>query len=168
MAKQTEDREDLLRDGTAMTVRGRLSVGDAEVVIGFRSRGQLSLYWNQDPVFQFDESGRLRRVFFDACRLKAQNGRLVRLRQPRPSEDPPVSRLQLVTEPVSDADQAAILQRLAEALQQIDAVLEQAESGDGRIDLRIVGTSAADFAGRVRQWIEQWKEAGGVAGDPSA
>ncbi|QEG01255.1 hypothetical protein Mal15_53310 [Stieleria maiorica] len=168
MAKQTEDREDLLRDGTAMTVRGRLWVGNAEVVIGFRSQGQLSLYWDQDPVFQFDESGRLRRAFVDACRLKAQNGRLVRLLQTRPSDDQPVNRLQLLTGPVSDADQAAILQRLAEALQQIDVVLEQVESGGRGIELQTVGASAADFARRVRRWIEAWKGTQGVAGDPSA
>ncbi|MCS7465259.1 hypothetical protein NZK35_01065 [Stieleria sp. ICT_E10.1] len=168
MAKQTDDREDLLRDGTAMPVRGRLWVDRAEVVIGFRSRGQLSLYWDQDPVFQFDESCRLRRVFIDSCRLKAENGKLVRLRQPHESINQSVERLRLLTEPISEDDEAAILQRLSDRLQQIDATLEQMVFDGNQATLQTVGATPRDFARRVRGWIADWKEAMGVAGGPSA
>ena len=168
MAKQTEDREDLLRDGTAMPVRGRLWVDRAEVVIGFRSRGQLSLYWDQDPVFQFDESCRLRRVFIDSCRLKAENGKLVRLRQPHESIDRRVDRLRLVTEPISEVDEAAILQRLSDRLQQIDATLDQMVFDADQALLQSVGATPPEFARRVRGWIADWDRSLGVAGGPSA
>ncbi|QDV42119.1 hypothetical protein Enr13x_19620 [Stieleria neptunia] len=168
MAKQTEDREDLLRDGTAMPVRGRLWVDRTDVVIGFRSRGQLSLYWDQDPVFQFDESCRLRRVFIDSCRLKAQNRNLVRLRQPHESINRSVERLRLLTEPISQDDQAAILQRLSGCLQQIDATLEQMVFDGNPARLQTVGATPPEFARRVRGWIADWKQSMGVAGEPSA
>ena len=168
MAKQTEDREDLLRDGTAMPVRGRLWVDRAEVVIGFRSQGQLSLYWDQDPVFQFDESCRLRRVFIDSCRLKAENGKLVRLRQPHESIARRVDRLRLVTEPISEVDEAAILQRLSDRLQQIDATLDQMVFDADQALLQSVGATPPEFARRVRGWIADWDRSLGVAGGPSA
>ncbi|WP_372896080.1 hypothetical protein [Stieleria sp.] len=168
MAKQTDDREDLLRDGTAMPVRGRLWVDRAEVVIGFRSQGQLSLYWDQDPVFQFDESCRLRRVFIDSCRLKAENGKLVRLRQPHESIDRPVERLRLVTEPISADDEAAILQRLSDRLQQIDATLDRMMLDGDQTSLQTVGATPPEFARRVRAWIANWNRSMGVAGGPSA
>ena len=81
MAKQTQDREDLMREGTAMPLRGRLLIEGIEVVIGFRPAGQCSLYWNQDPVFQFDAQHQLRRAFVDSRRLKALDGRLAYLKR---------------------------------------------------------------------------------------
>jgi len=65
MARNEDDREDLLREAVALVPRAELHVqGLAELLTaGFRSNGFLSLYFGQDPVFQFDQSGRLRRAF---------------------------------------------------------------------------------------------------------
>ncbi|GAA5508535.1 hypothetical protein [Novipirellula caenicola] len=79
MAKQEQDREDLLRDGRQMAIRGETTINDIVVVIGFRDAGQLSLYCGADPVFQFNAEQELRRVYFQGQRYAAESGRLVRL-----------------------------------------------------------------------------------------
>jgi hypothetical protein len=168
MAKRTEDREDLLRDGTAMPVRARMWVGPTEVVLGFRPAGQLSLYWGQDPVFQFNEKQQLRRVFIDAQRLAAQQGRLAVLSQPDRARQPPVDRLRLVAQPVSDSEQRRILQRAAQCLQQIDLTLRQAAESEAAPVLETVGASSHDFAQRFRRWLDQLDGAVSVAETPAA
>ena len=168
MAKRTQDREDLLRDGTAMPVRGKLLIDGVEVVIGFRRNGQLSLYWDQDPVFQFDTDSRLRRVFIDSNRLKSDNGRLVRLTKTDEHSNQPAGRLRLVTEPITAAAEARILQSLSHCLQQIDAALQSIDKLDGKTELQTVGASGRDFAGRVRRWIAKADQPIQLADGPSA
>ncbi len=158
MAKQTHDREDLLRDGTAMPVRGRFLVGTVEVVVGFRSKGQVSLYWDQDPVFQFDELGQLRRVFFDATRFKAQDGRLVRMAQASDQAAPSVGRLRLAGELISDSDQRRILQRLSDCLQQMEQAFANPSADHGIDTLRCVGANQRDFVFRVRNWLTSLRQ----------
>jgi hypothetical protein len=153
MAKHTQDREDLLRDGTAMPVRGRLRIDGTEVVIGFRTDGQLSLYWDQDPVYQFDAQRRLRRVFFDSQRYKVQRGRLVRLERTNPPGSLPIRQVRFVSEPICAAEQAGILQRLKDYLQQIDAALSKITVSSDQTMLQTVGAGEEDFSRRVRKWI---------------
>ena len=82
MAKQEQDREDLLRDGHQMSIRGETIINGIVVTIGFRSLGQLSMYCGADPVFQFNADHQLRRVFFEGERFAADAGRLVLLQRP--------------------------------------------------------------------------------------
>ena len=82
MAKQEQDREDLLRDGHQMSIRGETIINGIVVTIGFRSLGQLSMYCGADPVFQFNADHQLRRVFFEGERIAADAGRLVLLQRP--------------------------------------------------------------------------------------
>ena len=79
MAIEEHDREDLLRDGRMMPLRGECLINGATVVAGLRSQGQLSLYCGPDPVFQFNADRELRRVFFQGRRFAAKNGCLVEL-----------------------------------------------------------------------------------------
>lgn len=73
MAKEPQDREDLLRDGTQFVRRLEIEVRTATVrdtdqptivFCGFRENGALSVYWGQDTVIQFNASGQLRRAFW--------------------------------------------------------------------------------------------------------
>ena len=81
MARHPSDREDLLRDATAYVNRVQLLVtseADAlEVFIGFRPGGSASFYFDQDPVYHFNATGKLRRAFVDDRILKAESGKLV-------------------------------------------------------------------------------------------
>lgn len=81
MARQSHHREDLLRDATALVPRILLSVsiqGDAcEVFAGFREPESLAIYFDDDPVYQFNSQGELRRAFVAGSIIKADKGQLV-------------------------------------------------------------------------------------------
>ena len=145
-----------------MPVRGRFMLGKIEVVIGFRTDGQLSLYWDQDPVFSFDADGRLRRVFFDSDRFKAVDGSLIRLRPPNSSPAPSpapshsaVRRLRLRGESIGEDDQSRILQKLDVCLQQIRSALAHPPNERAVLQLQTVGQTEVDYCDRVLSWIDR-------------
>jgi hypothetical protein len=81
MARQSHHREDLLRDATALDPRIMLEVcimGEAcEVFAGFRKPESLAIYFDDDPVYQFNSQGELRRAFVAGSIIKADKGQLV-------------------------------------------------------------------------------------------
>ena len=85
MAMNEDDREDLLREAVALLPRAELHVqGLTELLTaGFRSNGFLSLYFGQDPVYQFDQSGRLRRAFEGGLLYRTAASTLSRLQRVR-------------------------------------------------------------------------------------
>lgn len=137
-----------------MTVRGKFDHDGVEIVIGFRVQGQMSLYWDQDPVYQFDADKNLRRAFINGDRYKAVDGRLIRLASPA-EDNAAVRRLALVGSEISGDQQRRILQRLADRLQQIAEVLADSKSATGRHQLRCIGVQPDAFCDRVSQWIDQ-------------
>jgi hypothetical protein len=116
MARQSQEREDLLRDARALMprilLRMELDGQRVDVLAGFRGEA-LSLYFGDDPVFHFNASGELRRAFVDDQLIKAEDGRLVAL-TPRRSE--------VRTEFVATALDRRVEQRL---LKEIDARLRR-------------------------------------------
>ena len=80
MARNSEPREDLLRDARALTPRMLLRVTfdgrDVELFAGFRGES-LSLYFDDEPVYHFNARGELRRAFIDGRIVKAEHARLV-------------------------------------------------------------------------------------------
>ncbi|MCO6459359.1 MAG: hypothetical protein J5I93_28955 [Pirellulaceae bacterium] len=85
MARHEADREDLLREATALVDRVELRT-DAEpdpVVVGFRRDGCGSVYFGAEPVYQFNSSGQLRRGYHGGQLLKAEAGRLIGLTRRR-------------------------------------------------------------------------------------
>lgn len=172
-----------MREGTAMPLRGRLLIDGIEVVIGFRPSGQCSLYWNQDPVFQFDAQHRLRRAFVDSRRLKAQDGRLAYLKRvesqgnsdqdgvdhPKAGIDP----IRFSSELLPLGEERRILQKLNDCLQQIEQRLRPTTtSEDARSqpinDLQCVGASEVEFSECVLSWIERLGRPIRIAPSPSA
>ena len=69
MARDESDREDLLREATALVERIELAPADAaddeHIVAGFRRDGALSIYFGADPVYHFNSAGELRRAYCD-------------------------------------------------------------------------------------------------------
>src|SRR5262245_38318908 len=72
MARQESDREDLLREATALVERAELKVaGEPEpVTVGFRRDGSLSVFFGSVAVYQFNTAGELRRAFADGLLYK--------------------------------------------------------------------------------------------------
>jgi hypothetical protein len=162
MAKFKEDREDLMRDGTAMAYRGRLLIDGVEVVIGFRSGGQASVYWGQDPVFQFNSLHQLRRLFLDGVRLAAENGRLVKLKQDDETMSPRVAAIRLEREPISSELLCEIEARWQSCHRELTqrVILPWDDSGT------VVGESPESFRERLRIFCDSTSQALRIAGHP--
>lgn len=97
MARNEADREDLMREAVALTERVELFVpGFKELItIGFRSNGAMSIFVGQDPVYQFDPSGRLRRAFVEGFLFRSQHAGLARLERVRTESEVQLQRYDL-------------------------------------------------------------------------
>lgn len=77
MAINHQRREDLMREATAY--HRRILLRDVErttIFVGLRSTGGWSIYFEEDPVFQFNAQGKLRRVHFAEQNYGAEGGEL--------------------------------------------------------------------------------------------
>jgi hypothetical protein len=81
MARQSHHREDFLRDATALLprilLRATIQGQPCEVFAGFRQPESLAIYFDDDPVYQFNSQGELRRAFVAGSIIKADGGELV-------------------------------------------------------------------------------------------
>jgi hypothetical protein len=147
MARQESDREDLLREASALVERIELlpkgSASADRVVAGFREERALSLFFGADPVYQFNTAGQLRRAYVGGLLFKAAGGRLASLRRERrPNE------VQLVRHDLSEDEQAVFVAEMHYRLRELVSQL----SGDRFV---VVGQvpPEADVLGRVRAWL---------------
>ena len=85
MAIHKQPREDLMREAAAYSRRLMLHHASCpEIFIGARKQGGWSIYFGEDPVYQFNAEHKLRRVHFNGQNYVAEQGKLLRLnRQPR-------------------------------------------------------------------------------------
>ena len=85
MARNESDREDLIREATAMRNRIEWQIpGDSEPVFaGVRSDGSLSVYFGQESVYQFNSCGQLRRAYVDGFLYRTQGKTLAKLHRER-------------------------------------------------------------------------------------
>jgi hypothetical protein len=114
MSRSESDREDLLREATALVERVELTIpGYGEpIVVGFRRDGSASFFFGADPVYQFNAAGELRRAFADGLLYKAEAGRLVSLRRERSATETALIRHEL-TPDETDALLATLTQHFA-------------------------------------------------------
>ncbi|HET6328810.1 MAG TPA: hypothetical protein VFG04_29265 [Planctomycetaceae bacterium] len=73
--------EDPMRDAVALTERVELrGNGDSDLIVaGFHRDGRLSLYFGEDPYYQFDSQGGLRRALVGDRLFRTQGTRLAAL-----------------------------------------------------------------------------------------
>ncbi|MFO0902923.1 MAG: hypothetical protein U0939_07995 [Pirellulales bacterium] len=147
MARNEQDREDLLREATALVERIEFTVAPWQepIVAGFRRTGAASFYFGADPVYQFNEQRELRRGYFGGRLLKAEAGRLVWLDRRRTE-----SAVELLRE-VMPAAEATLF--LAQARTQLELLKQCLAAGE----LRVSGQApaAADVLGRVQRWLAE-------------
>jgi hypothetical protein len=149
MARQEIEREDLLRDATALVERIELAplpaASSDHVVMGFRSDGAMSVYFGADPVYHFNSRGQLRRAFRAGLLFKADQGRLVSLRRVRRENE-----VQLVRQDLADEAQT---QFLADTQARLHELVRQCAERK----LVAVGQvpAAADVLGRAIDWLAQ-------------
>jgi hypothetical protein len=160
MARQETDREDLLREATALVERMELLVdGCGEpVVAGFRRDGAASFYFGAEVVCQFNSAGQLRRAYLNGLLYKAELGRLASLRRERGPTEVVLARVDL-----SAAETAAIVSQLRLRLQTLQAALA---SGS----YRVVGQvpADADIVSRIVEWLAARGQQIEIASRPNA
>ncbi|MBC7852666.1 MAG: hypothetical protein IAF94_04445 [Pirellulaceae bacterium] len=85
MSRQESEREDLLREATALVERVELRLPEQpeSIVAGFRRDGSASFFFGQSPVYQFNSRRELRRAYVGGLLYKTDNGQLVEMRRER-------------------------------------------------------------------------------------
>lgn len=149
MAREERDREDLLREATALKERVELAPAEdpagEHVVIGFRADGAASIYLGGDTAYHFNASRELRRAHRDGLLYKAEAGRLVSLERTRQD-----NQVQLLRRPLSELEQATFLTAMHDRLRTTASAIAE------RV-LVVIGQVPAedDVIGRAVRWLEQ-------------
>jgi hypothetical protein len=146
MARHEQDREDILREATALVERIELWLPDQPepVVAGFRRDGSASFYFGADPVLQFNANGELRRGFDQGRMLKAEGGKLIVMRRVR--EDGQVS---LYSHSLTPAESLEFTERAQKLL---ITVRESLTQGCARFGRQV--PEGTDVVKQVRDWLE--------------
>jgi hypothetical protein len=159
-ARQQVDREDLLREATALVERVELTIsGFADpIVCGFRRDGSASFYFGADPVYQFNTASELRRAHIGGRLVKAERGRLVALSRERTEKE-----VALVRHELSDAETTATLAECSSFLFRLyETLQERPATINGQFP------PSADVAGRVLVWLRDRPPTIPIAAVPNA
>jgi hypothetical protein len=152
MAREESEREDLLREATALVERIELQITNAAggedavsvpIVIGFRSNGAISIFFGSDPVYQFNAAGELRRAYCDGALFKATHGKLISLHRVRRTNE-----VKLLSRELTNGEETAFMFRMQDRLRALAISLDCGS-------FRIIGQmpSDADVLHRVKQWL---------------
>ncbi len=158
MARQERNREDLLREATALVERAevRLPGAGQPVTAGFRRDGSASFYFGTDPGFQFNAAGELRRAFVGGRLIKAERGRLVALSRERTAGE-----VALIRSELTASQQAELLREARSRLGELAAQLSRGA-------FQLVGHVPAnlDVISRIRRWLSNQPAELAVAARP--
>jgi len=159
MARHESDREDLLREATALVERAELKVAGFEepIVVGFRRDGSASFYFGSDPVYQFNAALQLRRAYIGGLLYKAERGRLVSLRRERGK-----AAVHLVRVDLSDDEAAAMLARLQDELLRLHSAMAAR-----RFEVTGQVPANADVVGQIGEWLAALPDKVSVAYAPN-
>lgn len=146
MTRKLSDREDLLVEGVNLPQRGRVTDPSSgrQWIIGWRDPLALSLFDGPDLVFQFNTSGRLRRVFMGGQKLAAVAGQLARMTRQTAAPGRMIHEQHVL----SFEDTGAVLQRLVVSKRELNLTWTR-----GRASVETVGITPVDFASRLRSWL---------------
>jgi hypothetical protein len=158
MAREEHDREDLLREATALVERAELRFPHVRepVVIGFRRDGCGSIYLGAEPTWHFNTQNELRRAYIEGRLVKAERGRLVSLERRRAK-----GQVQLLRHELNDAETAALLASLQNAVAQLSNSLNEAT-------FELVGQvpESSDVVTRIRRWLGSLPQPAHIASSP--
>ncbi len=146
MSRNESDREDLLREATALVERAELTMaGFGEpAVVGFRRDGSLSVFFGGEEVYQFNAAGELRRAYCGGLLYKAERGGLVSLRRERGDAEVVLLRTELNGQQTTDF--------LSTARERLNALAEAL----GSRSFSVIGQvpADADVVSRVQGWLD--------------
>ncbi|QDT39305.1 hypothetical protein [Stratiformator vulcanicus] len=151
MAQLESDREELMAEATALVPRVEwMDDSGQRVVAGLFRDGRLAVYFEADPVYQFDSSGRLRRAFACGRLYRTQGETLAELTRQRGNRSTQLNRRDLNHKETTEFLQDAVSrlnrlhERISEAMSPHRVVAEDESDADAVELLR----------GRIRQAAE--------------
>jgi hypothetical protein len=159
MSRRESDREDLLREATALVERAELQVPGFEepIVVGFRRDGAASFFFGADPVYQFNAARELRRAFVGGLLLKAERGKLIELTRERSDRETALVRREL-----SSSETAEFLGVMQKMLQRLGMAL-----GDGSFSVRGQWPAEGGVPERIRSWLAEFSRTITIANAPN-
>lgn len=127
MARNEADKEDLIADATALIERAEYCHAhthstDKIVTVGFRRDDSLSLYFDQDPFYQFTSDGLLRRAYENGFLYRSQQDTLSKLNRIRNAQQTTLNKTDLNSTELDDFQQRM--------LQRLNSLLDLLQSGD--------------------------------------
>ncbi len=147
MAREESDREDLLREATALVERVEFAPrgGGEPIVLGFRASGAFSAFFGGDTAYHFNSNGELRRAYVGNLLYKSEQGRLVSLERIRRDDE-----VQLIRRELSSDTQAAFLASMQASLAALARQIDRRE-------LNVVGQvpAAVDVVSRSLEWLRR-------------
>ena len=151
MAREEHPREDLLRDARNISprvlVRLALPVDAEPVFCGFRGDA-ISFYFGEDPVYQFNPRGELRRAFVNGQLIKAEGGELIAMQRERTATSST-----LASRDLSPQERVQLLDDMTARLSHFrHALAEGAYELEGEVP---AGSNAIE---RVRGWLARHTE----------
>jgi hypothetical protein len=146
MARDASSREDLLREATALVERIEFvpRTGNTQhIVAGFRRDGALSVFFGDDPVYQFNANSELRRAYIDGKLLKATHGHLAALQRVQTQAE-----VQLIRHQLSRDEEVQVLSQMDELLRRLSRLIDTSL-------FEIVGQVPpdADVLSRLKTWL---------------
>jgi len=163
MARQEQDREDLMREATALFPRAEFQLlqHSEPVFWGRKQSGHFSFYFGGDPVYQFDQTGHLRRAFLGGYLYRTQGTTLARLNRVRTEDSSSLQRYDLNAQEL-----AAVLKTMADCFLELQKNLKDesrfqlasflSEGTEGELlqqiqsDIQLVLQGANQLAPRIR------------------
>ena len=160
MARMEQDREDLMREATALNPRIEWDVpGDVELVVtGWKASGDLSIYLGQDPVYQFDSDGRLRRAYESGFLYRTQGSTMARIHRERSARQ-----TTLVRHDLNVAELDEFLTRMRRRLTRLQAALS---SNQAQVRRHVGTASTEELAAQLARIAQQCVLAPAVTGRP--
>lgn len=152
MARHEADREDLMREATALERRCELQVpGMSETVIaGLRADSRLSIYFGADPAYHFDEALRFRRAYAGGFLYRTQGTTVAQLSR---------NRTETATELIRyDLDESELARFRTEMCQHLGTLSQELRSATATL-LKSV-PERDDLRPELLAWIEQILKAG--------
>ena len=152
MAKQHQDKEDILREASALVNRIELEFfletgSQTSVVVGFRRSGAVSFFFGAEPVYQFNTQHAFRRGYYEDAMLKADQGKIVQLTRTRDGEQ-----LILLRREYNDDQTKAFVAEMKQVLWNLHSVIQSQQ-------YRIAGANVQHGTGeelveQIVAWIE--------------
>jgi len=157
LAREESAKEDLLRQATGLSPRAAWRIGESEIVIGFRTAAAISIFFGEDPVFQFNDAGQLRRGFLNGILLKADRGFLVKMSRHRTDHS-----VELRSHQCSLEEQEAIVQLASGRISQIATQLREGSQ-------ILIGEEPpqSDVEQRFLDWVDQFLDTLSIANRPN-